>query len=82
MTTSDEVAKNPFRVYSSATLGSAIRHYRKAAGLTQEELAARTGMNRYYLNSLENGRETEHVKRLLTVFRELEVRMTLDKADW
>jgi transcriptional regulator with XRE-family HTH domain len=74
--------KNPFRVYNAATLGSAIRHFRKAAGLTQEELAARTGMNRYYLNSLENGHETEHMTRLLSVFRELGVRMTLDRADW
>jgi HTH-type transcriptional regulator/antitoxin HipB len=82
MSTSESGPGKPFRVYSAGTLGAAIRHYRKDAGLTQAELAARTGMNRYYLNSLENGLETEHVQRLLAVFRELGVRMTLDKADW
>jgi DNA-binding XRE family transcriptional regulator len=71
-----------FRVYSASTLGAAIRHYRNALGISQTELAARTGMPRNYVNALENGLETEQLKRTLAVLRELGVRMTLDREDW
>jgi transcriptional regulator with XRE-family HTH domain len=71
-----------FRVYTPASLGQALRHYRQEAGLTQAELAERGGLNRTYLSALEQGRETEQVKRLLRVLRQLGVRMTLEKADW
>jgi transcriptional regulator with XRE-family HTH domain len=72
----------PYRIYTPASLGAAIRHYRHEAGLSQGELAERTGLNRTYLSALEQGHETEQLKRLLRVLRELGVRMTLDKADW
>jgi transcriptional regulator with XRE-family HTH domain len=71
-----------FRVYGGATLGAAIKHYRKSAGISQAELAARTGMPRNYVNALENGLETEQLKRTLAVLRELGVRITLDHEDW
>lgn len=71
-----------FRVYTPASLGTAIRHYRQEAGLSQAELAERAGLNRTYLSDLEQGKETEQVKRILRVFRQLGVRMTLGKADW
>ncbi|PKN80231.1 MAG: XRE family transcriptional regulator [Chloroflexi bacterium HGW-Chloroflexi-9] len=72
----------PFRIYSPESLGVAIKHYRHLSGLSQAELAERTGLNRTYLSSLEQGRETEQVRRLLRVLQELGVRMTLQKADW
>jgi len=72
----------PFRVYSGASLGAALRHYRREAGLSQAELAERTGLNRTYLSALEQGKETEQVKRFLQVLKQLGVRMTLQKADW
>lgn len=72
----------PFRVYSGTSLGAALRHYRREAGLSQAELAERTGLNRTYLSALEQGKETEQVKRFLQVFKQLGVRMTLQKADW
>lgn len=72
----------PYRIYSSASLGDAIRHYRKETGLTQSELAEATGLQRSYLSELENGKETEQLSRILRVLRHLGVRMTLDKADW
>jgi transcriptional regulator with XRE-family HTH domain len=72
----------PFRVYTPASLGAAIRHYRQQAGLSQAELAERAGLNRTYLSALEQGRETEQVKRILRLLKELGVRMTLEKADW
>jgi len=75
-------SKGPFRIYTPASLGDAIRHYRTEAGLTQAELAERAGLHRSYLSELETGKETEQVKRILRVLRQLGVRMTLDKADW
>lgn len=71
-----------FRVYSAQSLGAAIKHYRQEAKLSQAELAQRTGLNRTYLSSLEQGHETEQLRRLLRVMKELGVRMTLQKADW
>jgi transcriptional regulator with XRE-family HTH domain len=72
----------PFRVYTPASLGAAVRHYRQQAGLTQAELAEHAGLNRTYLSALEHGRETEQLKRIFRLLRQLGVRMTLDKADW
>jgi transcriptional regulator with XRE-family HTH domain len=63
-------------------LGHAIRHYRTEAGLTQAQLATMTGLQRSYLPELENRKETEQVKRIFRVLRHLDVRMTLDKAEW
>ena len=81
-TSSNEPTKGGYRVYSAESLGQAIRHYRREAGLTQAELAAQSGLNRTYLSDLEQGQETEQLKRLLRVLRRLGVRMTLEKADW
>lgn len=71
-----------YRVYAPASLGDAIHHYRKEAGLTQAELAETTGLQRSYLSELENGKETEQLKRVFRLLRQLGVRMTLEKADW
>jgi transcriptional regulator with XRE-family HTH domain len=83
MTTSDRSqADKQFRIYTQASIGAAIRHYRRQAGLSQAELAERTGLHRSYLSELEQGRETEQVKRILRVLKHLGVRMTVEKADW
>lgn len=71
-----------FRVYTPDSLGAAIRHYRQEAGLTQAQLAELAGLNRTYLSRLEQGNETEQLRRLLRVLKQLGVRMTLQKADW
>jgi transcriptional regulator with XRE-family HTH domain len=71
-----------FRIYTPASLGTAIKHYREQAGLTQAELADRVGVNRSYLSELESGAETEQLRRILRVLKQLGVRMTLQKADW
>ncbi len=81
-TESTNTASGRFRIYTAASLGNAIRHYRKEAGLTQAQLAERTGLQRSYLSELETGKETEQLKRVLRLLRQLDVRMTLDKADW
>ncbi len=72
----------PYRVYTPASLGEAIRYYRHQAGLSQAQLADRAGLNRTYLSDLEQGLETEQVRRIFRVLKQLGVRMTLDKADW
>jgi transcriptional regulator with XRE-family HTH domain len=72
----------PYRVYTPESLGAAIRHYRKEAGFSQAQLAEIAGLNRTYLSNLESGKETEQVRRILWVLRQLGVRITLDKADW
>ena len=71
-----------YRVYAPESLGAAIRHYRTEAGLSQAQLAEMSGLNRTYLSNLESGKETEQIRRILRVLRQLGVRMTLDKADW
>jgi transcriptional regulator with XRE-family HTH domain len=71
-----------FRVYTPASLGAALRHYRHQAGLSQAELARRAGINRTYLSALEQGKETEQLRRLLRLLKQLGVRITLQKADW
>ena len=72
----------PFRIYTPASLGAALKHYRHEAGLSQAELARRAGLNRTYLSALEQGKETEQLRRLLRVLKQLGVRITLQKADW
>ena len=82
METSQPREEKSFRIYTPASLGTAIRHYRRQAGLSQAELANRAGLNRTYLSDLEQGLETEQVKRLFRVLKQLGVRMSLDKVDW
>jgi HTH-type transcriptional regulator/antitoxin HipB len=72
----------PFRLYSAASIGPAIRRYREEAGLTQGQLAEMAGLNRTYLSDLEQGKETEQMRRILRILKLLGVRATLQKADW
>jgi HTH-type transcriptional regulator/antitoxin HipB len=74
--------EQPFRLYTAASIGQAIRHYRNQAGLTQAELAARVGISQPYLSELERGHETEQLRRILAILRQLGVRATLQHADW
>ena len=90
MQTSDEPSRRqkgphadqPFRLYTAASVGPAIRQYREEAGLTQEQLADMAGLNRSYLSELEQGKETEQMRRILRLLKLLGVRATLQKADW
>ncbi len=82
MSTDHAASGRRYRIYSAASLGDALRHYRAEAGLTQAQLAEATGLQRSYLSELECGKETEQLTRILRLLRHLGVRMTLDKADW
>jgi transcriptional regulator with XRE-family HTH domain len=70
-----------FRVYSGTTLGAAIRHFRTSASVTQSELARRSGMPRNYVSALEGGLETEQIRRVFDVLRQLGVRVTLERTE-
>lgn len=74
--------EQPYRVYTAASIGPAIRHFRLQEGLTQAELAERVGLGTSYLSRLENGQETEHLRRIVAILKQLGVRMTLERADW
>jgi HTH-type transcriptional regulator/antitoxin HipB len=76
------MSTDPFRIYTPESLGAAIKHYRRQAGLTQAELAAKTGLTRIYISKLENGRESDQLRRLLRVLRPLGVRIMLQRTDW
>ena len=74
--------EQPYRVYTAASVGPAIRHYRLEAGLTQAELAELVGVSPSYLSRLETGEGTEELRRVVRILRQLGVRMTLQHADW
>lgn len=76
------VQEQPFRIYTAGSIGQAIRHYRKEAGLTQAELAGRLALDQAYLSRLEQGHETEQLRRIIAILRQLGVRATLQHADW
>jgi transcriptional regulator with XRE-family HTH domain len=71
-----------FRVYTPASIGAAIRHFRQKSGLSQAELARKANLHRSYLSAIEKGHETEHVRRLFRILKQLGVRMNLEQASW
>ena len=73
---------NAYRIYNARALGEALRHFREESGLTQTELAARVGLRQSYISELESGHTTEQVQRLVALFKALDVRMVVGKADW
>ena len=83
MPTSDDAARTgAFRVYTPQSLGAALRHFREQSGLSQAQVAEAVGVHRSYLSDLEQGKETEQVRRILRLLRHLGVRMVLERADW
>jgi transcriptional regulator with XRE-family HTH domain len=82
MSISSSPDQQPFRVYTTASLGHAIKHYRQQAGLTQEQLAEQVGIDRTYLSRLEKGEGTEQLRRVIVLLRRLGVRATLQHEDW
>jgi transcriptional regulator with XRE-family HTH domain len=71
----------PFRVRHARDLGAAIKYFRTLAGVTQVELAERTGIHRSYLAALETGHSTEALERLMILLGELGVRITIVQVD-
>ncbi|WP_298336027.1 helix-turn-helix domain-containing protein [Ferrimicrobium sp.] len=75
-------AERSFRIYNAKVLGIALREARRSAGLTQLEMADRIGVDRSYLSEMENGKETEQLRRLFQILRELDIKMLLQSELW
>ena len=56
-----------------AVLGNRIQQYREARGLTQEELAVRTGISVKHISVLERGVKTPRLETFVTIANELGV---------
>ncbi len=59
-------------------LGSMVHEERLNLGLSQSELAEKTGLSRYYISSIEHG--TKNIS--IAVFRELAVALRAQSWKW
>jgi len=58
-------------------LGRIVRQTRKEQGLTQEQLAATTGVGVRFIRELEQGKESCHIGKALTVVSMLGIDVTI-----
>jgi transcriptional regulator with XRE-family HTH domain len=65
----------------SEDLGLAVSEARRALGLTQAQLAERSGIERTYLAKLESGLSTLLLDRTLRLFRRLGARLVVELPD-
>ncbi|AOY94134.1 transcriptional regulator [Cupriavidus sp. USMAA2-4] len=70
-----------FTVRTPEQLPAMLRGFRKQAGLTQAELAARLGVRQQTLSGLERNAESVSAGRLLTLLSVLGVELVLRQAD-
>lgn len=59
-------------------LGHIVKRTRKAQGLTQEQLAATTGIGVRFIRELEQGKASCHIGKALTVVSMLGIDITID----
>ena len=60
----------------SALIGSRVRELRTIAKVSQEELAFRAGLDRTYINSIENGRRNVTLRSLAKIAAALEITLS------
>ena len=65
------------KVFSSMDVGKAVRDARKAAGLTQRELAELCNCGVRFLSELENGKPTIELERAMRVLSTLSLDMEI-----
>lgn len=75
------VAVQRIEIRHPADLGLAVSEARRAAGLTQEQLAEQSGVERTYLARLEAGLTTLLVERSLRLLRRLGARVVVELPD-
>lgn len=63
------------QVVSIKTLGALVRRVRKSQGLTQEQLAAVSGMGVRFIRELEHGKESCYIGKVLQVLNMLGVKL-------
>jgi HTH-type transcriptional regulator/antitoxin HipB len=73
------VSKQIAKIHSPADLGMALQQARLAAGLSQRELSARTGVTQSAISNLESESYTLYAERLFKLLRECGVTIT---AEW
>ena len=71
------MSERKMRVRSARDLGAAIAEARQQHGLTQEELAEATGVERSYLARIESGRSVILLERIFRLLRRLGVEVTV-----
>jgi transcriptional regulator with XRE-family HTH domain len=54
-------------------VGGRIRHFRKAKGMTQEDLAFESKIDYSYINEIEAGKRNPSVKRLHDIAKALDI---------
>jgi y4mF family transcriptional regulator len=59
------------KITDSKSLGNAVRHARRALGVTQDQLALTSGTNRRFIIELERGKPTAQIGKVLQVLRTL-----------
>ena len=57
-------------------LGKSIKFYRNELGLTQEQLAEKTGVHQTYIGKLETGKINASTKQLFIISRALGVKLS------
>jgi len=62
-------------------LGQLVRKFRKAQGLTQEQLAAACGVGTRFIRELEQGKESCHMGKSMQVVGMLGMQILIDGAD-
>ncbi len=69
-------------VNSINDLAAAIRGRRLRAGLSQEQVAARTGVSRQWVGELERGKSTAELGLVLGLLDALELKIELDDREF
>lgn len=69
-------------ISSAEDMGRIIKQKRKEDGLTLEEAAAVCGVSYAFLSTLENGKETVRLNKVLQVLHCLGIELTADTRSW
>lgn len=70
------------KVYSAKDVGTVVRSARKAAGMTQRELAAACGCGVRFLSDLENGKPTIELGRAIRVLNALSLDLDVGERNF
>lgn len=65
------------KVESIEIIGNSLKEYRKAHGLTQQDIADLAGVSRKAINELEQGKDTIQFKIVLKVLAVTDLELTL-----
>lgn len=75
------VPRDEWVVFDPVSLGTALAHVRRQAGLTQDALARKAGLHRPNLSQLERGKATAQTERLFRVLRRLDLELVVRRRE-